>query len=42
MASPYAEDVFLDAEDAFLYAGAVCSDLRLNSNDAYSKRNLRP
>ena len=37
MASPYAEGVFLDAEGAFLYAWAVCSELRLNSDDAYFK-----
>ena len=28
MASPYAEGVFLDAEGVFLYARAVCSELR--------------
>ena len=37
MASPYAEGVFLDAEGAFLYAWAVCSELLSNSDGAYFK-----
>ena len=37
MAFSYAEGVFLDAEGAFLYAWAVCSELRLNSGGAYFK-----
>ena len=37
MASPSAEGVFLDAKGAFLYAWAVCSELQLNSDEAYFK-----
>ena len=37
MAFSYAQGVFLDAEGAFLYAWAVCSELRLNSDGAYFK-----
>ena len=33
----FAEGVCLDAEGAFLDAWAVCSELRLNSDDAYFK-----
>ena len=32
MAFRYAEGVFLDAEGAFLYAWAVCSELQLDSD----------
>ena len=41
MASPYyAEGVCLDAEGAFLYAWAVCSELRSNSDYAYFESKL--
>ena len=43
MASPYAEGVFLDAEGASLYAGAVCSEPWLNFLTMHApNRSRRP